>query len=159
MKKILCILLIFLFYSCGGGGGGPSPYLPANPDPVVECLNVPNPSSLIPQSPILVNENSSLIPGLTLEKACFPTVIFYQADPVNADGIPPGYLTDLSNHDVTYGMSGNNIINSDTTIGNSSQVTKLLGNIQIGNSSTLTISGDLNCDNNFIQTYSLGNDI
>lgn len=153
MKKILCILLIFLFYSCGGGGGGPSPYPPANPDPVVECLNVPNPSSLIPQSPILVNENSSLIPGLMLDKGCFPTVIFYQADPVNTDGIPPGYLSDLSNHDITFGVSGTYVINTDTSIGNSSQVTKLLGHIQIGNSSTLTIAGDLNCDNNLIETY------
>lgn len=154
MKKIFCILFIFLFYSCGGGGGegGPSPYVPIS-DPVEECLNVPNPSSLIPQSPILVNENTSLIPELMLGTGCFPTVIFYQADPVNDDGIPPGYLSDLSNHDITFGVSGNNVINTDTRIGNSSQVTKLLGNIQIGNSSTLTIAGDLNCDNKLIETY------
>ena len=110
MKKIFCILFIFLFCSCGGGGGegGPSPYVPI-PDPVEECLNVPNPSSLIPQSPILVNENTSLIPELMLGTGCFPTVIFYQADPVNDDGIPPGYLSDLSNHDITYIV--NSVIN------------------------------------------------
>ena len=152
MKNIFYIFFIFLFYACGGGGVATTPLGPSFPDPVEECQIVPNPSSLIPQSPIFVNENTSLVPGLNLGSSCFPTVIFYQADPVNIDGIPPGYSSDLSNHDITFGVPGINFINTDTSIGNASQVTKLLGNIEIEGSSTLTISGDLNCDNNIIET-------
>ena len=119
--------------------------------------NCPTFDELVPTSPINVDENSTTISGLSLPTGCNIEVLsIIQSDPVNSNGINPGWFGDLTQGEKTpFGNSDGStlVITSDTTIGNANEITQLVSDIQIADGVTVTIGGNLHCDLKEIQTY------
>ena len=119
--------------------------------------NCPTFDELVPTTPINVDENSTTISGLSLPTGCNIEVLsIIQSDPVNSNGINPGWFGDLTQGEKTpFGNSDGStlVITSDTTIGNANEITQLVSDIQIADGVTVTIGGNLHCDLKEIQTY------
>ena len=119
--------------------------------------NCPTFDELVPTTPINVDENSTTISGLSLPTGCNIEVLsIIQSDPVNSNGINPGWFGDLTQGEKTpFGNTDGTtlVITSDTTIGNANEITQLVSDIQIADGVTVTIGGDLHCGLNEIQTY------